>query len=181
MFGSASLDRATVVFSAPVDPATGTNVANYAINGGLTVTSATLLDDQTSVLLVTSKQTTNQAYAVTVKDVKDRSGGALTPNPATVNFTGFGLVPGTVGFEVWDHNSSAFAQGSVTPDVTGTPVDQLTSNPRYPDRPDIIATATALDTRTVLPADNNENYGGRLWYFFDSHRRGLIRILPPQR
>jgi hypothetical protein len=164
-FGSASLDRATVVYSVPVDPATGTNVANYAINGGLTVTSATLLDNQTSVLLVTSKQTTNQVYAVTVKDVKDRSGGALTPNPASVNFTGFGLVPGTVGFEVWWDNSEAFSKNSVTPDVTGTAVDSLTSNPRYPDRPDIIATATALDTRTVFAGDNNENYGGRLRTF----------------
>ncbi|MFZ5939588.1 MAG: LamG-like jellyroll fold domain-containing protein [Bacteroidota bacterium] len=72
----------TVGFSERVDKTTAETMTNYAINYGIVVSGAVLLDDQKSVVLTTSKML-EQPYLLTVKNVKDL---AATPNTiATVS------------------------------------------------------------------------------------------------
>ena len=68
-------------YSEAVEPASATNVANYSINSGVTVSSATLSGSQTVTLLV-STLTLSNTYTVTVNNVRDR---ASTPNSIAAN------------------------------------------------------------------------------------------------
>jgi lysophospholipase L1-like esterase len=68
---TANLQGVAVTFSKPMDPATATNIANYALTGGLTISGATLSADQRTVTLATSPLTRNAFYTVTVNGVKD--------------------------------------------------------------------------------------------------------------
>jgi len=59
-----------VVFSRPMDPATATTIANYAINGGVSVTGATMADE-TTVTLATSAMAVGASYTLTVNNILD--------------------------------------------------------------------------------------------------------------
>jgi hypothetical protein len=61
----------SVRFSTPVDPVTSQAIANYAIDQGVTVSSATLQGDNVTVLLGTSPLAVGQAYVLTVNNVED--------------------------------------------------------------------------------------------------------------
>jgi Concanavalin A-like lectin/glucanases superfamily/PA14 domain/Bacterial lectin/Bacterial Ig-like domain len=69
----------SVVFSEGVDPATGTNISNYAINNGVTITSATIGPDPATVLLRVSGLTPGTAHTVTVNNVKDLALNPIAP------------------------------------------------------------------------------------------------------
>ena len=71
------LTLVTVSFSEPIDPATAGVTGNYAINNGIGIASATLLDDGTTVLLRTTQLALGTFYTLTVSNVRDR---AQTPN-----------------------------------------------------------------------------------------------------
>jgi len=75
-----SLQQATVTFSKPVAEDTATNIANYALSGGLAVTGATLSTDQRTVTLTTDTQSVETTYTVTVNNVTDLS----DPTPLTI-------------------------------------------------------------------------------------------------
>lgn len=70
-------ERVRLCFSEPVDPASATNAANYAIDPGVTVAEAELQGDRV-VMLTTSPMQTQQ-YTLTVRGVADRW---VTPNVA---------------------------------------------------------------------------------------------------
>jgi hypothetical protein len=65
--------RVEVQFDKPADPKRAADPANYTLDRGVTVTSATLLPDQRTVRLETSELTPKTAYTVTVANVTDRS------------------------------------------------------------------------------------------------------------
>jgi hypothetical protein len=67
-----------VTYSKPVDAATATNPANYALSGGLAVLSA-VLDPATErdVALTTSEQTPLTDYTLTINNVADQTVAAL--------------------------------------------------------------------------------------------------------
>ena len=71
----------TIGYSKGIEPASATNVANYAINSGVTIYSATLTGSQTASLLV-STLTLSNTYTVTVNNVHDL---ASTPNTIAAN------------------------------------------------------------------------------------------------
>lgn len=71
-----------VRFSEPLSEASANAPANYAMNGGITVTGASLQPDQQSVLLAVTPMTPGQAYEVLVQQVTDQ---AQTPNPVPAN------------------------------------------------------------------------------------------------
>ncbi|MCW1916142.1 GDSL-type esterase/lipase family protein [Luteolibacter sp. GHJ8] len=77
--GSMSRTEATVTFSKPVADSAA-NLANFAIDGGLTISSATLDATKRKVTLVTSAQTENTVYTVTVNNIVDRQ----TPTPNAI-------------------------------------------------------------------------------------------------
>ncbi|MBM3839304.1 MAG: hypothetical protein FJ398_15310 [Verrucomicrobia bacterium] len=84
--GLALQNRVTLRFSEPLNATSAGNAANYQITGSpgaLSVTSATVLPGQRSVMLATGAQTVGTKYTVTVSRVTDQ---AATPN-AIVNGT----------------------------------------------------------------------------------------------
>jgi hypothetical protein len=74
----------TVIYSEPVEAATGTNIANYAITGGITIQSARFGADTRTILLSVSTLANGITYTLTVNNVRDR---ATTPNTILPNST----------------------------------------------------------------------------------------------
>ena len=70
---TANLQGVAVTFSKQMEPASATNIANYALTGGLTISGAALSDDQRTVTLATTPLTRDAVYTVTVTGVKDSS------------------------------------------------------------------------------------------------------------
>lgn len=85
-----------VQYSEFVDAISATNVANYSIDHGVTISNASLAADQITVTLTTSTLSTGITYTLTVNNVKDQ---ATTPNTIATNtqktFT-FQVIPPTV-------------------------------------------------------------------------------------
>lgn len=132
----------TVLFSAPLDAATATNAANYAIDHGVAVTGVALIGSA-KVRLDTSPIVVGQVYTLTVNQVRD----AATP-PSTI-------APGS---------QVAFlqTQGVITRrefhDLPGYTLADLTNSARFPDTPDLVTPATELET----PANVRDRYGVQL-------------------
>jgi len=78
--GITNLQQVAITFSKPLSPASATNLANYAINGGLTLFGASLSSDQRTVTLTTSLQTKDAVYTLTVNNIADLS----SPTPLTI-------------------------------------------------------------------------------------------------
>jgi hypothetical protein len=145
--GSGNFTTATVVYSEAVTSATAGDKANYSVDGGLTVSSVKVVNP-TTVRLTTSKQTSGTKYNVTVSNVKDLVGNNIAANTKS-SFTGFVRALGGVTWETYLG-------------ITGNAVDNLTSDPKYPNSPDEFAVATAFDSRLFYPNDSHEAYGGRM-------------------
>ncbi len=60
--------------------------------------------------------------------------------------------------------------------IGGTPVDNLINDAKYASPADIVAYASALDTRTVFPDDGHDNYGGRLSGIFTPEESGQFEF-----
>src|SRR6185503_8690361 len=75
-------DIITVVFSEPVEIATATAIANYAINNGVSVLNATFGVDARTIVLTTTPLAVNVNYTLTVNNVRDR---AAAPNTIAAN------------------------------------------------------------------------------------------------
>ncbi len=104
----ASITNATTVvvnFSETVNTSDAQNKSNYSISGGISVSSAALSNGN-KVTLTTSQHQTNQNYTVTVSNVKDAAGNAISSsNTATYKLSG--PAPST-GVTV---NAKVFLQG----------------------------------------------------------------------
>ncbi|HIG30359.1 MAG TPA: hypothetical protein EYQ50_22190 [Verrucomicrobiales bacterium] len=81
-----------VTFNEPVDESSATNLGNYTVSGGVTVSAASLLPGNNSVLLTTS-QLDGSDVNVTVSNIKDRSqaGNTLSSATTSINFGQPGL------------------------------------------------------------------------------------------
>ena len=78
-------DFLVVSFDNRLDPASAQNTANYTIPG-LTIVSATLGANGSTVVLTTSRQGEGVHYAINVKDVREQTGiNVMTPNPTTIS------------------------------------------------------------------------------------------------
>ncbi len=71
-------ERVLVRFSEPVEQASAENPANYAIDNGIVVTTATLQDDPATVVLSTTAHAAGLTYTLTVHGVRDRAGAPNT-------------------------------------------------------------------------------------------------------
>ncbi|HNX36266.1 MAG TPA: Ig-like domain-containing protein [Kiritimatiellia bacterium] len=69
-----------ITFGKPVERASATNIANYAINNGLTIHGASLSANARTVTLSTSLQTATATYTVTVNNVADQT----APSPLMI-------------------------------------------------------------------------------------------------
>src|SRR5262245_53202183 len=158
--GNAGLNKVTVYFSEPIDPATTTNLANYTASGGLTLSKPTLSANGTSVSFTTSAQTTNASYTITVKDVKDGTGiNVISPNPSSVTFHGF--VVGSPGILQKYFNN-----------INGNTIPNLTNNARFPDSPTFITVEPAMEYPPNGANEAGSNYGNQLSGFLTAPTTG---------
>ena len=81
-----NLNEITVGFSERVAAALAENIANYSVDQGVTVQSAELSVDGTSVLLKVSSLNLLTGYNITVKDITDiaQNPNTMSPNPTTL-------------------------------------------------------------------------------------------------
>lgn len=89
-------NQVEVLFSQAVTVATAQNAANYALNGGATVSSAILGADPRIVTLTTSTLA-NQLYTLTVNNVANSLGQTVPANSQATFFSEGGYLSGLLG------------------------------------------------------------------------------------
>jgi hypothetical protein len=108
---SATFDSVTVTFSEPVDSTTATAAANYKIDNGVTVSTATLKSaagttGDNVVILATSKQPAGTTFTLIVNNVKDVPGNVITAN-SKITFQSYVFTTGWATYERWDGDTKA--------------------------------------------------------------------------
>jgi hypothetical protein len=138
-----------LTFSEPLKLQSLGSAANYQVSGGVNVTSATVLSPR-SVQLRTSAQTPGAAYSVTINNLEDLAGNKLAANTVRA-FNAFNIVTNAVGVELWRT-------------ITGSSINDLRNNERYPAQPDEDYSIGSLDSflLPVLTNSDNNTYGGRM-------------------
>jgi hypothetical protein len=89
--------KVTVDFSEQINKATAENIANYSINNGVTISSATVGPDSNIVVLATSGLLANTTYTLTASNVGDNAGSVIPANSQDTfqYFTGGDGITGT--------------------------------------------------------------------------------------
>ncbi len=145
---AATFDTVKISYSKELDPATATNLANYAISPTLAVTAASYKNKV--VTLTTAKQTAGAvAYTVTVTNVKDINNWTVAANTKATFYSYLLAKTGVLKFSYWGN-------------ITGTPVQGLYDDPRYPATPDLTATVFSFNSRGAFADDSHENYGATM-------------------
>jgi hypothetical protein len=80
-------DSVEVVFSEKVERQSAENAANYAVDGGIQVTAAHLLDDGVTVLLRTSPLTREKAYTLQARNIQNVAGRAVDAGTRTFKWS----------------------------------------------------------------------------------------------
>ncbi|MHA3773436.1 GDSL-type esterase/lipase family protein [Verrucomicrobiota bacterium sgz303538] len=131
--GSTALNRLIVTFDEPVADGAAA-VANFAIDGGVTVIGATLMPGKREIALTTSTQTAGTVYTVTATGIRDRSpAGNLIAQGASVQFTAYtppavlANVPETSGYKL----IYQLAIPSATPRWNFNPIPYNVDEARY--------------------------------------------------
>lgn len=99
--GSGTFDSVTVGFSEAVTAASAGKAASYSLDGGVTVSSATVISPAV-VRLGTSKQTLGATYTLTVKDIVDTAGNTSAAD-TKFTFPAFAVVKGGVKLDSNSH------------------------------------------------------------------------------
>jgi hypothetical protein len=144
---SANFVNVTVAFNEGMEAGPLGTASNYAISGtggAVAVTGATVLDDRT-VRLTTARQPGDQQFTLTVSNLKDLAGNALTANTRT--FRSFVFRSGIATYERWENVTGAFNDAT---NVIST---------RRPEVSTVVSSFTA-------PVGVAENYLGRLTAYF---------------
>ena len=141
--GDGSGTKATVTFSTAMDPASATNLANYALSGGLSISGASIDSTGTKVTLTTSKQTGGVPYSLTINNVLTTSGIMIRPNVST-GFSGWVLSHGLLLREVWNG--------------IGDPLTNLKGSAKYPNSPDTVGYVAGFET----PSNAADTYSQRV-------------------
>ncbi len=143
-----TFDTVRLIFSEDLDATTAASAANYAISPSLAVTAAAYKSKV--VTLTTAQQTPGAtAYTVTVKGVKDLSKNEVAADTKATFYSYLLSKAGVLKFSYWG-------------DITGTPVDGLTSDARYPASPDMVGAVSSFNSRDIFPNDSHENYGATI-------------------
>ncbi len=163
---SATFDSVLVTFSEAVGTGTAGNKANYSLDGGLTIVSATVVGPNT-VKLVTSVQTPGARYNLTVNNVADT---ASNPNTIAANSAkNLGAWVLAKGFLKFDSYNDAVA-------AADTHVQVLLDNPHYPDSPDVSGFVSPFTSRSIFPDDSHESYGASISGFYTPTVSGSYRF-----
>jgi len=160
---TASFNTVLVTFSEPVDAATAEVTANYTITPALAVTAASAKGNV--VTLTTAAQTPGgTAYTVTVKGVKNASNWEVPEGSNTAKFFTYMMTrDGILKFSFWGN-------------ISGTAVQGLYDDPRYPATPDWTGAVFSFNSRDILPTDANENYGATMAGYLTPTESGDYRF-----
>lgn len=142
---TASFDSVLVEYSEVVDPVAAGDKASYKFTPALDITGVVLKGKK--VTLTTAKQTPGEAYTLTINNVIDQSKNKLAADTKVTVYSWILLKGGVLKFSAFNG-------------ISGNPVDNLLSDPKYPSKPDFVAAAASADSRTVYPDDSHDNYGG---------------------
>jgi hypothetical protein len=152
----------TLTFSEALEAGSATNLANYALSPNLAVTAASV--KKNVVTLTTAAQTPGAvAYTVTVNNVVDTSKNAVVANSKASFYSFLNVKDGVLKFSFWGG-------------ITGTPVDNLYQDPRWPASPDMTAAVFAFNSRDALPNDSKDNYGASIEGFLTPTESGSYRF-----
>ncbi len=153
---TSSFDTVAITFSKSLDPASATNIANYTISPSLAVTAAAYKNKV--VTLTTAPQTPGGvAYTVAVKGVKDTELFEVPEGSNTATF--FSYMMTKQGVLKFAYYGADFGGGEA---ISGTPVENLILDPRYPDSPNMVGAVYSFNSRDIFPNDSHENYGATM-------------------
>jgi hypothetical protein len=155
-----------LTFSEPVDPATATNPANYRVDGGVSVTGASLLygTNEATIVVHTTDLTGTGPFTVTVNGVTDQEQPAneVAPNStALIRRAGLGVLERSFGLI----NGGAGIGGT-------TLADLYAAFGRFPDQPDLIQMRPEL---SIIPFRTN-SYGSQLIGYLEPPETGDYRF-----
>jgi hypothetical protein len=153
--GSPTFTTITIEYDEGMDPFTVTDAVNYAVSPPLTVLSADLAPNGSSVILTTAEQQApDTAYTVTALNVYDLAGNNIAAPNNTAQFRSWIPAANCSGvlFE-------AFSS-------TMTTIALFTNSANYPNNPYTNLFIQGMHSRMAFPANNNENYGGRMRALF---------------
>ena len=143
-----TFDTLVVTYSKPLNASTATNVANYVIAPSLAVQSASVKGNV--VTLTTDKQTVGgTAYTLTVNNVKSFNSLLIEPNTKASFFSYLTTRSGVLKFSYWGN-------------ITGTPVQSLLDDPRYPATPDQVGAVFSFNSRDFFADDSHDNYAATM-------------------
>ena len=154
-YGTTTPFLAKVTFDELIDTVTGADASKFSLDGGVTISTATLSDDWRSVFLATSGLTPGQKYTLTINGLKDQAQSPNTLTSKSVTFTAPVLTQGAL---VWDYYYPVTPQG----------VENLLALPTYPFAPNTNLVLTVFDSDQITGGDLNnvagfglpgENYG----------------------
>jgi hypothetical protein len=143
-----TLNQVILTFSEDLDPATATAVANYSITPSLAVNSVTY-SGRVATLNTAAQTPGGTMYTVGVSGVQDLSKNAIEANTSGTFFSYLLVREGVLKFSFWGG-------------ITGTPVDNLLNDPRYPASPDSTGAVFSFNTRDILPNDAVNDYGATI-------------------
>lgn len=154
--GSDLFNSLTVEFSEAVTEASASKAASYSLDGGLTISSATVLNP-TTVRLATSRQNQGANYVLSIKDIVDTAGNASAAD-SKLAFQSFGPVSGGLKLEEF----YGFTGSGVADLQTFMESDRFKNN-----EADAVAYINQFSSRVALPDNSNglasrENYGERI-------------------
>ena len=121
---SLGLNQVEATFSERVTPVTATNTANYALastNGSLAISSASLGDSQSNVVLRVSTMAEGTTYTLTVNHITDPStaGNVIAPN-SQARFVSRVYIPAAIGNPAFPGSQTAVDHGY---DIVGGGLD----------------------------------------------------------
>jgi hypothetical protein len=151
--GSEAFNAVKVVFSEPVDTATGGNASNYKLSGGLTISGASVgtAPNDNTVILNTSQQSVGTEYTLTVNNVQDLFGNAIVAGSSQA-FSSFIWQEGVVLHKFWENVSGG--------------LDGLQNDPRFPDNPSFVTLEPYWEYGPDGANESGNNYGNQLVGYF---------------
>jgi len=148
--GSPTFTTITVEFDEGMDPVTSIGAGNYTVNPPLAVISAEQAPNGSSIVLTTDPQTPDTQYTVTIRDTLDLAGNAIAAPNNTAQFRSW-IPSGDCSGVLFEAFSS-----------TGTTIPLFTNSANYPNNPFTNGFIQGMHSRMAFPANNNDNYGGRM-------------------
>lgn len=142
--GNLNSNTVEVVFSEPVAVGTATNLANYAIDNGVTISRATQGTNSRVIFLATSAMLRGSNYTLTVNNVSDLA-AATNVIAANSQFTFSAMLKGVFR--------------EVFLNMPGAAVADLYTYPAFPNSPD---SANLMANLLEAPSDVADLYGQRL-------------------